>query len=137
MRRSLPGVCCVLLIVLALNVGCGKKRDLIPVAGKVTYKGQPLKFGNVLFQPESGPPAKGEIAADGTYTLTTEGQPGALEGHHRVEVRCLDNQAQRPKPGAEPTAGKSLIPEKYTIYENSGITKDVKKGGGPYDIKLD
>lgn len=128
----------VSLLVAAACIGCGRsKLETVPVSAKVTYKGQPLKFGNVLFQPDVGAPAKAEIQPDGTFTLTTDGQPGALVGRHRVEVRCREDQGKPADPKVERPPGRSLIPEKYTNFETSGITREVKKDGGPYDINLD
>jgi hypothetical protein len=66
------------------------------VQGKVTYKGEPLKYGTVSFVPDAskgtdGPIATGTIKEDGTYILSTdEGGDGALVGHHKVSVVGLD-----------------------------------------------
>ena len=44
------------------------------VTGKVTYNGQPLKKGTIVFVPTDpeGRGATGDIGEDGTYTLTTQ-----------------------------------------------------------------
>lgn len=125
------------LVVSAVFGGCNRGPEMAPVSGKVTYKGQPLKHGNILFQPSIGPPAKGEIGPDGTFSLSTfKTNDGAVIGKHRVQVICVDPQAKPANPDEETPSAKSLIPEKYSNYATSEITVDVVKGGGPYSIDL-
>src|SRR4051794_18550874 len=65
------------LFLLAACAGCGAKGagtlpNLIPVKGKVTFKGQPLTKGTVHFEPDDyGGPAAGQLQADGSFVLTT------------------------------------------------------------------
>jgi hypothetical protein len=111
--------------------------------------------GKVLFYPEAGRMALGEIGPDGRYTLTTF-QPGdgAPVGAHRVAIeatRVGPGSYQAPKNVAEErersrsagpggkvlVAGKVdwLVPEKYARPETSGLTATVK--GGPNQIDFD
>ena len=47
------------LLLAATLVGCGNQdRPLAPVSGQVLYKGEPLTFGSVTFQPAGGQPAR-------------------------------------------------------------------------------
>lgn len=127
----------MLVTALAVAVGCNHGPAMAPVSGKVVYKGEPLKHGNVLFQPSAGPPAKGEIGPDGSFTLSTfKKNDGAIVGTHRVQVICAAPPTKPVNPNEEVPAAKSLIPEKYTNYATSGITVEVVKGGGPYIIEL-
>ncbi|HMC65045.1 MAG TPA: hypothetical protein VKI65_08895 [Gemmataceae bacterium] len=48
-------------------VGCGGPEAM--VAGKVTYKGEPLPSGTVTFIRDGANPASGQIKADGTYVV--------------------------------------------------------------------
>ena len=70
----------VALFVTGCNSGTGK---LVPVRGKVTVAGRPLTKGSVSFRPdkargETGTAEPyGDIGPDGTYTLSTNGKPGA------------------------------------------------------------
>lgn len=120
--------------VLAIGLtGCGTEPELplVPVSGTVTYQGEPLSHGAVVFMPESGttgPQAVGHIQADGTFQMQTAGQSGAVVGKHRVAVHCR----QQPKPAEQRSMGpapKSLIPEKYSNPETSSLQIDVPKGG--------
>jgi len=73
----------------------------------------------------SGPLAQAEIQTDGTYSLRTDGFPGAVHGWHRVTVAAVE-----PSDMAERTAGyvtpRSLLPLKYRDPELSGLTCEVK-----------
>jgi hypothetical protein len=149
--RLLLGLAC---LTGALLGGCGGPR-VAKVSGRVTYAGRPVSGGKVLFYPEAGRMALGEIGPDGRYTLTTF-QPGdgALIGGHRVAIeatRVGPGSYQAPKNlaeekersrGAGPggkvlVAGKVdwLVPEKYARPELSGLTATVR--GGRNDIDFD
>lgn len=108
--------------------GCHRGPEIVPVSGKVTYNGQPLKFGSVTFQPQKGQPARGEIQSDGTFTLSTfKPGDGAVVGPHKVRVACYESQRAPAKTGGgEQSLGKLLIPVKYTFFDQSGLTADVK-----------
>lgn len=133
---SLLLVCSALM--LAEN-GCRRGLDMVPVSGKVTYNGQPLKFGSVTFQPQKGQPARGEIQSDGTFTLSTfKSGDGAVVGPHKVRVACYESQRTPAKAGGgEQSLGKLLIPVKYTFFDQSGLTADVKPSeNGPLVFEL-
>jgi hypothetical protein len=137
-----------------LAAGCGGPK-IAPVRGRVTVNGQPVPDGKIRFIPEHGRPAIGSIAADGTYTLTTN-KPGdgALVGTHRVSIMATKvgpGSFGEPKSREEelellkkrhPTkwlvAGKVewLVPEKYSRPETSGLTATVedKKNEINFDI---
>jgi hypothetical protein len=126
---------------LCLTVGCGGGGpELVPVEGKVLYNGQPLEFGSVMFQPANGPMARGQIEPDGTFTLETGDDTGAVVGKHQVRITCFETQ----RPGAqlemtdggEPGVGKSLIPRKYTSLATSQISVDVTPDQEPIVIEL-
>jgi hypothetical protein len=102
----------------------------VPVSGKVLYNGQPLKFGTVAFQPPRGQYASGDIQSDGTFELSTyRPNDGAVAGTHQVRITCYESQRPNAvKAPGEQTLGKALIPTKYTIFGQSGLTAEVKEG---------
>jgi len=106
--------------MLALG-GCGVRT--VPVEGKVLYRGKPLEFGSVMFQPEKGPTARGTIQPDGTFRLSTyrEGD-GAIPGAHQGQITCFEQQRPgfAPDPKHEPGLSKPLIPPKYNRFDTSG-----------------
>jgi hypothetical protein len=101
------------LLAMAVAVaGCGPGHglDLGRVQGKITYMGEPVKFGTVFFVPDvskgtDGPSAMAIIKDDGSYILSTDsGGDGALVGHHKVGVVGLDPtpiNSDQPAPTAE------------------------------------
>jgi hypothetical protein len=113
--------------------GCGQGRgstgskNLVRVKGKVTYKGQPVTKGSVVFEPEGyGRRAKGLIQSDGSYALSTfaEGE-GVVAGAHRVMINGFD------KPLAKDRALK-----KYGQLNASGLTADVDADRTEFNFDL-
>ena len=125
--RPIPRV--ALGLALAALVGCDRGPTLVPVTGKVLYKGKPLEFGSVMFQPPSGQPAVGEIQPDGTFTLSTfRPDDGAVVGTHKVRIACYESQRRGTAKGpGEQSLGRLLIPMKYTLFDQSGLTADVRE----------
>jgi hypothetical protein len=130
---------CVLVCHFA---GCkGNQYEIAPVAGKVVYQGQPLSSGAVMFHPENGPVAYAAIQADGTFQLTTYSNgDGAVLGTHHVRVVCT--KARRPKTADEAYddmegPGASLIPEKYSRLETSGLVVRIAQVNEPLVFNLE
>jgi hypothetical protein len=89
---------------------------LIPVKGKVTYKGQPVTKGIVRFEPDGyGRMASGPLQSDGTFVLTTlkEGD-GVVAGEHRVTIE-----------GFEKNLARDRALKKYGSANISGLKADV------------
>jgi hypothetical protein len=120
-------------IVLGLPFGCESgKESLALVRGRVSYKGIALRSGTIVFTPDvlrgtTGPMARSEIQSDGSYTLQTNGAPGAIPGWHRVTVMCLESKPLT-GPNGELNLPRSLIPEKYRDPELSGLSCEVRGG---------
>jgi len=122
-----------LLVIASLPVfAIGCKADpykLVPVTGTVTScEGKPAAGGVVVFAPidnpdvtgrKSGNPgreARGDVAADGTFTLTTIGippKPGAVTGPHRVTFEMPSGR--RPALSAEDKA--NMTPDEIKKIE--------------------
>ena len=115
-------------LVLMLSAGCNRGPQIVPVTGKILHTGVPLKFGSVTFQPRSGQPARGEIQSDGTFALSTRRQgDGAVVGQHQVRIACYESQRNPAAKGSgEQSLGRLLIPIKYTLFDQSGLTADVR-----------
>jgi hypothetical protein len=120
-----------ILIAGALLVGCSRQsgRDgLAPVFGRVTYAGQPLAEGRILFYPDDGRRmAMGSIDASGNYALTTfEHQDGAYVGKHRVVIEAVREISLGPKsPDDEYRTGnvrrERLVPAIYADRKSSPL----------------
>jgi len=110
---------------------CGSNNGLTlaPVQGKVTYKGQPIKNGTVMFVPDeskgaTGPQAIGTIKSDGTYILSSQdANDGAVVGMHKVGVLGLD-----PEPMSKEDAAKiEDDPMKYLQQKTQAGLKSARQ----------
>ena len=137
-RPMHAALCAACLVGLLAQAGCGRRPTLVPVSGRVTLDGKPLEFGSVMIQPTGGPAARGTVRPDGGFTVGTFAPgDGAIVGPATVRVACYEQQRPgAPPPQGELALGKSLIPEKYTQFETSGITATVAAGMGPLEIDL-
>ena len=116
--------------------GCGGSRlGTVPVKGKVTINGQPVKKGTVFFQPvdaAKGRPARSGIKPDGSYAASSLDNDQAIgPGEYKVLLMPPAMEVGSP-------AGKASIPQKYRDANTSGLTITVPYGGGPitYDIEM-
>ena len=133
------------LVIVGLCIaasGCGEKQfPVAPAEGKIICQGKPLECGSVIFQPRTGPPARGKIQSDGTFVLSTYGNgDGAMIGTHRVRIACFENQrpgAIPDNPQAEPTLGRPLVPRRYTNIQTSGLQVEVKSSNEPFVLDLE
>jgi hypothetical protein len=99
--------------------------SILPVKGKVTYKGKPLTDGTITFEPNDfGRPAHGNIQPDGSFVLTTfkEGD-GAVRGHHRIAVNGSVKRGQ-------------LLPLKLRDPSSSKVEVEVSEGKTEYLVDL-
>jgi len=94
--------------LLVFNLGCGERGpQRYHVSGTVTYKGEPVAFGSIVFQPDqsrgnSGPYGAASIK-DGKFDTQIDGH-GPIGGPHLVMIEAFD--------------GKN-INEDYAPYGNS------------------
>jgi hypothetical protein len=134
-------------IVLFSLAGCGPRYpETAAVAGRVTYGGRPVPTGRICFWPKEGRPAMGEIAADGTYSLSsfTRGD-GAIAAEHRVSikasrVRLPEGFNESGRGNSQGAAGRPvvewLVPQRYERPETSGLTATVRPGENHIDFDL-
>lgn len=155
--QSLRSVSILLLLLtpwLLISVGCGPNRpEVAKVKGKVTFRGAPVTCGSVMFWPETGRPARGKIAEDGTFSLTTfDAADGAVLGKHTVTIEAVKvhesgpqpksmaeeiEMAKKTGPGAMQSATvQQLIPPKYSNRKTSGLSKEVVRGENSFEFKL-
>lgn len=129
------GALCV-LATLGLLTGCGGSSGagakLVPVSGKVSYKGQPLAKGRVSLMPvKPGNTATGEVV-DGAFRLSTfQKDDGAPPGQYKVAVTAWEKE-----PTMESPKGVPAIPEKYFSPEKSGLTADISAQKAELNFEL-
>jgi hypothetical protein len=136
------------LLALVLAAGCGKPTG--SVAGKVFYKGQPLKGGTVVFVTVDGKTGgRSDIAEDGSYSIAD-----VPLGDVRITV---ETKSQKPNP-MQARAGAAMpkdippeaagfkgnnkgdryipIPDKYSEIESSQLIYTVIAGKQDHPIEL-
>jgi hypothetical protein len=132
MKMSLVRLITLAAFLACAGSGCGiagggKAPDLIPVKGKVTYKGKPLTKGKVTFEPDGfGRPARGELQADGSFVLSTlkEGD-GVVAGEHRVSIA-----------GVEKSLAQDRAFTKYASPNTSRLTAEVDRDHTEFTFDL-
>ncbi len=136
-------------LLVLMQTGCGGPGDqpeLGEVTGTVTLDDKPLSGIAVVFQPESGRPARGMTNAEGKYELIYIRQTkGAKVGPNRVEIAPNEegeseesdgNEGESSPAGAKPAKpGKPKIPARYNT--RSELKADVKPGKNTFDFKLE
>ena len=133
-------------------LGCGQDDGIgqrYPSSGVVMYKGNPVSKGTVTFVPEAGVGrvASGELAEDGSFTLTTHVRgDGALVGKYRVTVLALEQDRSKvPKVGPgmpqldrkHKATAKNLVPPKYSNPTTTTLREEVKAQTNRYELKLE
>ncbi len=132
-RKGSLGAVLAIVVLGTLCTGCGSDGGLhvVPVEGSVTYNGQPLNAGGMLFlpvQPGKGRPAKAKINADGTFVVvTTKNNVGLMPGEYKISINSLIVPLFKMSPReASKAARENLrIPSRYADSETSGLTVTV------------
>jgi hypothetical protein len=116
---------------MSLSGGCGSKAPPpgpSTVRGKVTFNGQPVAGGLVVFTPDpqrggSGKPARGETGPDGGFVLQFDNSTEIPAGWYRVSLA--------PPPAIPDPASatqKPAFPAKLARPDLSGIEREVTAG---------
>jgi hypothetical protein len=101
-------------LILAVVIGCGKddKHNKQAVSGSVTFKGQPVKVGQLFFEPAAGQQvATNAGVEDGKFKMTKA--QGLTPGKYTWKLVVFDRIAKGAEPGGADTGGpapKNLIP---------------------------
>jgi hypothetical protein len=125
-------------VLIALITGCGPQPEkLVPVSGKITIQGEPLPYGRLALTPGDGNTTKSQPIGkvqDGTYTLETDGKPGAPVGAYRVAIFAIKESTQAD--GYKPPVWAAS--QEYSDPSKSGIILTVFETPSPnvYDIVL-
>ena len=123
---------------LTVSAGCGSNSGLkrVVVEGRVTFDGEPITNGDVMFYPteKSPAPTAGGSIKDGKYVASARG--GVPVGQRRVEIRAY----RKPKsagnhPSGEGPAAEQYLPEKYNI--RSELTAVVKNDSKPMTLDFE
>jgi hypothetical protein len=111
------------LLVFGMS-GCAKDSGptYYPVSGQVTFEGEPITEGSIIFTPADEPdlPAVGGVITDGQYTLK------AYAGTFKVQIFANREDPSKTiaTPGGEDIPGsEQYIPEQYNT--KTELTADV------------
>jgi hypothetical protein len=128
-----------LLLVFAAGVlalwacgACKKPRDIAPVFGKITFRGEPVAEGLVIFQDKE----QAKIASDGTYRVKVMEGDGLYFGDYEIRVSppVVDQlEMSKTPPKEKPYAN---IPARYRNFQSSGLRLSVGSGDNPFDIDM-
>jgi len=128
---SNSGVLFSLFVVLL--AGCGDSQGFVSVTGTVKYDDGAIPTGEtamVLFQPIGGEgrAAYGEIAADGSFKLTTK-QPGdgVMPGQYKVVLKVAEDYR----------SGKSAVPAKYDDASTTPLEAEVRRDQRHFDFVVE
>lgn len=112
------------LLLVALTGCTNSAPQVVEVHGTVTYRGAPLKSGNIFFQPKDAKvsparPVSASIAPDGTYSLRAfPGRDGVLPGEYLVAVDSHTDTFRE-------ADTVYLVPKRYVKAQTSGLTANV------------
>jgi len=128
------------VLSLIWTSGCGDSSGPVgSLSGKVTYKGEPVTEGSIVFfNPETGAAAEAQLDLDGTYVIET--QVGGLPpGTYQVSI----SPPEIPDPSTPPNTAPSMIPKdmpnvpkKYRRRETSDLTVVIHQGENTYDLDM-
>ena len=128
-RQKSAGAMGILVASLGMCLGCGG--NLATVQGNVTFDGQPVEQGSIVFEPADG---VGQVAGgtiqNGKYLLASEG--GVVPGKMIVRISAVKATGRKVKAGPPAPPGtmvdevSQFIPAIYN--ENSTLAIEVAPG---------
>ena len=150
--RFIAAVLLLSLVCLATAPGCGgsDRAPLGEVTGTVSYNGQPIASGTIIFEVPGARPANGKIVDGQIQDVTTyEPNDGAPVGQAKIAVFATGAGGASPAAtGADPGqpiaidenymggGATSVIPPKYNDPTTSGLTWEIKKGENTVTLDL-
>lgn len=145
MRFSIFITRLVMLAATVMLAGCTQQAATAPVNGSVTYNGQPVGQGQILFQPVSGAdknypgkPARADVQPDGTYALTTfdEGD-GALLGEHRVTFELGPQPAGEYRDGTQHPPSPEEVAKWRSLRGLVAGTRQIEVTSGENSVNIE
>jgi len=132
------------LLLLTVGVtGCSAGPARGKVAGKVTFRKEPISDSTILFEnQEAGIGVTAPLAADGSYEVKNYQGAGLPPGTYKVAISpggIMKSGNEVPLAGKEPPRKKSTskIPARYHQTATSKLVVEVKAGNNPpFDFDL-
>ncbi|MCA8999629.1 MAG: hypothetical protein KDA80_21720 [Planctomycetaceae bacterium] len=136
LRTSMLVASC-LLAVSVLGCGGGNSVTTYDLSGNVTFDGQPIPVGRILFTPsgeENAGPAGYAVIRDGKFDTKAEGGKGHTGGAMRIHIEGLKAPEMKPdpeNPSVQIEVSEMLFPPYQTMgelpQEESTMDFDVPK----------
>ena len=107
----------VVLVLGVVVAGCGFETDSLPreaVSGTVTFKGQPLDVGSIMFRPIGGSVSTDGLIENGSYAISRD--KGLVPGTYKVLVSA--------RKGSEPKRAEGVAPGSEPRPKAKGPTAD-------------
>lgn len=122
----------LMAVALFALAGCGASSNTIKVEGAVTFDGQPVEKGEIIFTPanDAGQSAASKIE-NGKY------QCQVPPGTHKVRItayREVPGQVDRSNPGVEVPVVEMYIPDQYNAKSTLEVT--VNSSQAKHDFTL-
>jgi hypothetical protein len=122
-------------------LGCGHSGpDKVIVQGEVTYGGEPIANGDILFYPVEGTPGAVSGASISAGRYLADGKGGVPIGKHRVEVRGYRKKAAErsssnrfEEPGVQ---REQYLPEKFNTKSTLVVSFDGANPTAVQDFQL-
>jgi len=127
---------CAAVVAVAALAGCGRDGPArSEVSGRVTFKGQPVSKGKIVFLIANGPTAMGDIK-DGAYRIDHHG--GVPVGSGKVEIESFqdtDKLVHANPTGVKVYETKQVLPPKYNT--KTELTIEITRGTSEKNFDLD
>ena len=127
-----PSISQFLAIAVAfIATGCGRQGlERYALSGKVTYGGQPVPAGEIIFRPDAsrdnrGPGSQSDITG-GRYQVSAA--QGVLGGPYVVTISGYD--------GKPITVGGELVPAGSPLFEQKRLQVELPKSEGVKDFEI-
>jgi hypothetical protein len=115
--------------LVAIHGGCNRKAAPAPstVSGKVTFQGEPLAEGLIVFAPDpdrggTGQSARGDMGPDGSFQLSINGETTIPPGWYRVAI------APAPRYERGSVRDRTPFPLELSRPDRSHVVREVKAG---------
>ena len=124
----------VALCMLFGAIGCGGPK-LVEAGGTLKFNNQSIAGADVVFVPdEGGSPVIGRTDEQGKFSLSTDGQSGALPGPYKIAITAVrqkravkESEAVGMSDSQIAANHESLIPKKFNNTITSGLTASVSE----------
>jgi len=129
------------LLTLAVAAGCDSGPKYVPLAGQVTFDGQPIENGMIQFMPVDGTAGRitGASITGGRYAIPADGGP-LLGGTYAVQILGMRKSNTKMVDPMDPRGGPIEVQENYIppAYNAQTILKVVISDPGlPLDFRLE